>query len=92
MARDYFDVLIVGAGCPASARVIIFRPNARVRATSSSGSATASSCCKAIREQRASVATKEMDTFRHDGIRVKDGSVLAAPWYPPKGGHPIKLC
>jgi monooxygenase len=33
---------------------------------------------KAIREQRASVVTKEIDTFTHDGIRLKDGSELAA--------------
>src|SRR3954452_3150945 len=33
---------------------------------------------KAIREQRASVVTKQIDTFTHDGIRLKDGSELAA--------------
>src|SRR5258708_23462280 len=33
---------------------------------------------KAIREKRASVVTNEIDTFTHDGIRLKDGSELAA--------------
>ncbi|MGL9616384.1 NAD(P)/FAD-dependent oxidoreductase [Bradyrhizobium sp. U531] len=33
---------------------------------------------KAIREQRASVVTSEIDTFTHDGIRLKDGRELAA--------------
>ena len=33
---------------------------------------------KAIREQRASVVTNEIDTFTRDGIRLKDGSELAA--------------
>lgn len=33
---------------------------------------------KAIREQRASVVTSEIDTFTRDGIRLKDGSELAA--------------
>jgi monooxygenase len=32
----------------------------------------------AIREKRASVATNEIDTFTKDGIRLKDGSELAA--------------
>ena len=33
---------------------------------------------KAIREQRASVVTNEIDTFTQNGIRLKDGSELAA--------------
>lgn len=33
---------------------------------------------KAIRERRATVVTNEIDTFTHDGIRLKDGSELAA--------------
>ncbi|MBK3665747.1 NAD(P)/FAD-dependent oxidoreductase [Bradyrhizobium diazoefficiens] len=33
---------------------------------------------KAIREKRASVVTSEIETFTHDGIRLKDGSELAA--------------
>jgi monooxygenase len=33
---------------------------------------------KAIRDKRASVATCEIDTFTKDGIRLKDGSELAA--------------
>ncbi|KJC34302.1 FAD-containing monooxygenase EthA [Bradyrhizobium sp. LTSP849] len=33
---------------------------------------------KAIREKRASVVTNEIDTFTRDGIRLKDGSELAA--------------
>ena len=33
---------------------------------------------KAIREQRASVVTNEIDTFTPDGIRLKDGRELAA--------------
>lgn len=33
---------------------------------------------KAIREQRAAVVTSEIDSFTRDGIRLKDGSELAA--------------
>ncbi|PMX56166.1 FAD-containing monooxygenase EthA, partial [Pseudomonas sp. FW305-33] len=33
---------------------------------------------KAIREKRAAVVTNEIDTFTHDGIRLKDGSELPA--------------
>ncbi|MET4445590.1 monooxygenase [Bradyrhizobium sp. GM2.2] len=51
---------------------------ATIRGTSGSASCRMATCSRAIREQRASVVTKEIDTFTHDGIRLKDGSELAA--------------